>query len=132
MDTREARAARLGALIVATLVVGCANTAPPGRSELYGQRWYRTPIDTYPVLIQAVDGSSTTTVPKYVEPGPHRLMLQTTPGGAGFSDTVDFALDVKPCTRYYIVAVKANALDSNFTPRVDHQMPMGSSCKPAG
>ncbi|MEO7852246.1 MAG: hypothetical protein ABIR94_08330 [Rubrivivax sp.] len=132
MKTSTTRATALLVLVIAASVVGCANTWPPGRSELYGERWNTTDIDTYPVRIQSVDGSSSTTIPQYVEPGPRRLLLQTTPGGAGFRDTVTFVLDVKPCLRYYIVAVKANPLDTNFKPRVDHEMPLGSSCKRAG
>jgi hypothetical protein len=132
MKTFTTHAAALLVALIAASTVGCANTTPPGRSELHGERWNRTNIDTYPVSIQSVDGSSSTTIPQYVAPGPRRLLLQTTPGGAGYSDTVAFILDVKPCMSYNIVAVKANPLDANFTPRVDHEMPLGSSCKPAG
>jgi hypothetical protein len=107
---------------------GCAS-APVGQSELIGERYHVTNIDTYPVRIESVDGSSSTQRTQYVAPGMRRLTLQTVPGGAGFSDTVAFELDVKPCTRYYIVAVKANPLDSNFTPRVDYAMPLGSGCR---
>lgn len=122
----------LVALTAAVLAAGCANTTPPGRSELVGERYFLTNLDTYPVQIESVDGRSSTTVPKYVEAGPRRMTLRTVPGGAGFSDTVAFVLDVEPCTRYYIVAVKHNRLDSTFTPRVDYRMPLGSSCRPLG
>lgn len=118
------------ALATAFWVSGCANTTPPGRSELVGERWYVTNIDTYPVRIESVDGRSQTTVPQYVEPGLRRLTLQTVPGGAGFSDVVAFELDVKPCLRYYIVAQKASPLDSNFTPKIDYALPLGASCRP--
>ena len=117
-----------GCVGAALLLAGCAS-APPGQSELVGERWFKTPIDTYPVRIESVDGASSTLPVQYVAPGPHRLTLQTVPGGAGFSDIVAFELDVQPCTRYYIVAVKAHRLDSGFTPKVDHAMPLGSGCK---
>lgn len=130
MKILTSTASALTVAMIAMVTASCANTMP-GRSELYGERWNRTNIDTYPVQIQSVDGSSSTTVPQYVAPGQHRLLLQTVPGGAGFSDTVTFMLEVKPCMRYYIVAVKANPLDANFIPRVDHEMSLGSACKPS-
>ena len=72
---------------------------------------------------------SSTLSPQFVEPGTRRLVLRGPPGGAGFSAVESFTLEVKPCTRYYIVAVKANPLDTEFTPRVDFAMPLGSSCR---
>ena len=101
----------------------------PVDSQLLGERYFTTNIDTYPVHIASVDGQSTTVRPQLVEPGTRRLLLRGPPGGAGFSVVEPFMLDVKPCTRYYIVAVKANRLDTNFTPRVDYEMPLGSSCQ---
>jgi hypothetical protein len=109
------------------LVQACATS--PATSQLVGERYFVTNIDTYPVLIAAVDGSSSTISPKYVEPGVRRLVLQGPPGGAGVSAVEPFTLLVKPCIRYYIVAVKANALDTNFTPRVDFEQPLGSACR---
>ena len=118
------------AVAAAIVAAGCANTTPPGRSELVGERYYVTNLNTYPVRIESVDGRSSTTVPQYVEPGLHRLTLQTLPGGAGYSDVIAFTLDVKPCIRYYIVAVKEDRLDASFKPKVDYELPLGSSCKP--
>jgi hypothetical protein len=106
---------------------GCATG--PADSQLLGERYFVTNIDTYPVLIASVDGQSSTVRPQFVEPGMRRLVLQGPPGGAGFSAVEPFMLEVKPCTRYYIVAFKANRLDTKFTPRVDYEMPLGSSCK---
>ncbi len=110
------------------IVQGCATST--ATSQLVGERYFVTRIDTYPVLIASVDGSSSTISPKYVEPGVRRLVLQGPPGGAGFSAIEPSTLDVKPCTRYYIVAVKANPLDTQFTPKVDFEQPLGSSCRP--
>ena len=109
------------------LVQGCATN--PATSQLLGERYFLTPIDTYPVQIASVDGSSSTVTPKFVEPGVRRLLLRGPPGGAGVSAVESFTLDVKPCTRYYIVAVKANPLDTHFTPKVDFEQPLGSSCR---
>jgi hypothetical protein len=110
------------------IVQGCATS--PATSQLLGERFFVTHIDTYPVVIASIDGSSSTISPRFVEPGLRRLVLQGPPGGAGFGAVEPFMLDVKPCTRYYIVAVKANPLDTHFTPRVDFEQPLGSSCRP--
>lgn len=109
------------------LLAGCATN--PATSQLLGERYILTNIDTYPVQIVSVDGASSTVSPQRVEPGRRELLLRGPPGGAGFSAVESFTLDVQPCTRYYIVAVKANPLDTNFTPRIDHAMPLGSSCR---
>jgi hypothetical protein len=108
-------------------VQGCATSL--ATSQLLGELYFVTPIDTYPVLIASVDGSSSTISLKYVEPGVRRLVLEGPPGGAGVSAVQPFMLDVKPCIRYYIVAVKANALDTSFTPKVDFEQFLGSSCR---
>lgn len=115
------------ATVCAAFLHGCATS--PATSEVLGARYFLTHIDTYPVAIASVDGSSSTVTPKFVEPGMRRLVLQGPPGGARFGAVETFMLDVKPCTRYYIVAVKANPLDTNFTPKVDFEQPLGSSCR---
>ena len=117
----------LAALAGAALLQACATN--PATSELLGERYFVTNIDTYPLHIESVDGSSSTVRPQLVEPGTRRLVLRGPPGGAGFGEVQAFTLQVEPCMRYYIVAVKANPLDTQFTPRVDYAMPLGSSCR---
>jgi len=114
-------------IVAAMLLQGCGTTYP----QLVGTRYFVTNIDTYPVLISSVDGRSTLTVPAQVEPGLRRVTVQGPPGGAGNSELETFELDVKPCTRYYIVAVKANPLDSRFTPRIDFEQPLAGCTAPA-
>jgi len=115
------------AVICLPFVQGCATST--ATSQLVGERYFLTPIDTYPVQIASVDGSSSTVTPQFVEPGVRRLVLRGPPGGAGFSAVESFTLELKPCTRYYIVAVRANRLDTDFTPKVDFEQPLGSSCR---
>ncbi len=58
------------------------------------------------------------------------LTVQGPPGGAlgnGLERTL--ALEVAPCTRYYLVAVKENRLQSDFDIRVDYQEPV-PGCTP--
>jgi hypothetical protein len=117
------------AALSAALLGGCATA--PGTAELVGERYHRTSIDTYDVVVAAVDGKGTPLHGRvFVEPGRHELTVQgPTTLGSRYDDT-RFALDVKPCTRYYLVAVKGNRLLSEFKVRVDHEEPL-AICTPA-
>jgi hypothetical protein len=116
----------LGLACAATVVLqGCGTTY----SQLVGNRYFTTNMDTHPVLISSVDGTSTLIVPAQVSPGVRRVTVQGPPGGAGNSELETFSLDVKPCMRYYIVAFKVSPLDSRFTPKVDFEQPL-AGCRP--
>lgn len=117
---------RLACLLV-LLLQGCGTPRP----ELLGQRYFVTHLDTYPVLISSVDGKSSVNMPVLVDPGLRRIVVQGPPGGSGVTELEVFMLDVKPCTRYYIVAHKANRLDSRFTPKVDYQEALPGCTPPA-
>ncbi|MGA0609917.1 hypothetical protein [Caldimonas sp. KR1-144] len=125
----------LRALCLATaglLLAGCATGYH--YSELRGQRYFKAPIDTYPVIISKVDGKSTPIGgPVLVDPGQRAVTLQGPPGGAGKRnvDEVTLNMDVKPCTRYYIVAVKDNALNVDFKPKVDYEESIAGCTPPA-
>ena len=115
------------AAAVVALLQGCA--AGTTFSQLVGERYFLTRLDTYPVTILSVDGRSSILLTQYVEPGLRVLVLQGPPGGAGFSASETFELEVKPCMRYYIVALKLSPLDSNFQPQVDFMQPL-AGCSP--
>ena len=119
-------------LAATTIVAACAST-DYHYSQLSGMRYYRVPIDTYPVSIIRVDGvddardsararSPTRTRPVPGRPGLRQVTVQGPPGGAGgLGEQREFPLDVAPCTRYYLVAVRANAAGDDFTVRIDHR-----------
>ena len=135
----------LAVLATAAVVAACAST-DYHYSQLSGVRYYRVPIDTYPVSIIRVDGQDVLSGPlrrvpdlmdpyqrpvSLVEPGLRQVTVQGPPcgtGGVGELRTVP--LEIAPCTRYYLVAVKTTPLANDFTVRVDHQEPV-SGCTPA-
>ncbi|MEO6363146.1 MAG: hypothetical protein ABIO71_07945 [Caldimonas sp.] len=125
------RCAAAGVALAAGLSAGCAGDYH--FSQLSGKRHFRVPIDTYAVSIVRVDGKDTTFRPALVDPGVRRVTVQGPPGGSGgvgLERTI--ALDVEPCTRYFLVAVKTNPLAADFTVRVDYSEPVGGCTSPAG
>jgi hypothetical protein len=120
----------VGTLFAAGL--GACASAPYGYSQLDGHRYHRAPIDTHPLIISRVDGAST--LPgslTLVEPGPRKIVVQAFPTRfQRLGEERVFELDVAPCTRYYLVAVKANSLASDFDVKVDHQEPVGGCTAP--
>ena len=120
---------RIATAALALLLSGCASTGFH-YTELAGQRYFKTNLDTYPVLILSVDGRSFVGVPVQVDAGERSVLLQGPPTTVDLQLTQTMKLDVKPCTRYYLVAVKQSPLQNEFTPRVDFEEPM-PGCTPA-
>ena len=115
---------------VGAALAGCAST-DYHYSQLLGSRHYRVPIDTYAVSIVRVDGKDNTFRPAMVDPGLRQVTVQGPPGGAGgVGEERTIALQVAPCTRYYLVAVKTTPLASDFSIRVDYQEPVGGCTPP--
>ena len=124
--------ARAAAVAAAVMLAACAST-DYHFSQLVGKRYNRTPIDTYPVTIVRVDGKDTILRPVLVDPGLRKVVVQGPPGATGGSgEQREIALNVLPCTRYYLVAVRPNRLTSDFDVRVDYQEPLGGCTPPAG
>ena len=110
----------------AMLTAGCGTTY----SQISGSRYYRTNIDTYPVSVVKIDGRGELRNPAYVEPGIRQVTVQAPPGGGhSYGEQQTITLDVKPCMRYWLVAVKEGPLSSKFTTKVDHEETI-SGCSP--
>ncbi|HKX41253.1 MAG TPA: hypothetical protein VJO99_08855 [Burkholderiaceae bacterium] len=117
-------------LFAAAVLVGCAS-AGYHYSQLDGHRYYKAPIDTHAVQIVRVDGKDTVFSPVEVDPGLRQVTVQGPPTSTsryGEQRTID--LNVAPCTRYYLVAVKDNRLLNDFTVKVDYQEPIGGCTPP--
>jgi hypothetical protein len=121
---------RAAAAVCAVTLAACAST-DYHYSQLYGDRYFKTPIDTYAVTILRVDGKDTASSPVLVDPGVRRVTVQGPRGGGNhLGDEKDISLDIRPCTRYWLVAVRSNRLDSDFTVRIDYEEPVGGCTPP--
>ncbi|MEO5844890.1 MAG: hypothetical protein ABIQ33_08605 [Caldimonas sp.] len=118
-------------LAILAALAACAST-DYHYSQLSGKRYYRAPIDTYDVTIVRVDGKDTVLRPVPVDPGLRKIVVQGPPGGAArLGEQREIALEIRPCTRYYLVAVKQNKLAADFDVRVDYEEPVGGCTPPA-
>jgi hypothetical protein len=119
----------LSTLLAAALLAGCAS---PPYARLEGERYYQTRLDTYPVIVSAVDGSSTSAhIPVLVEPGRHDVRVQALPNRVQrFGEIRTVSLDLAPCTRYWLVAVKTSPLATDFDVKVDHSEPIAGCAVP--
>lgn len=110
---------------LATALAACAGLPRPF-SQIDGQKYRLTAIDTYPVQIIRVDDRDTIDSPVFVDPGLRTVTVQGPPDGVhrlGEQRVID--LNVAPCTRYHLVAVKPNRLLTDFSVKVDYQEPIG-------
>ena len=121
---------KLAAAAAAPLVlVACASTYH--YSQISGQRYFRAPIDTYPVSIVRVDGKDNVFRPAAVDPGLRQITVQGPPGGANrIGEERTISLEVAPCTRYYLVAFKPNRLAADFQVKVDYTEHVGGCTPP--
>jgi hypothetical protein len=100
-------------------------------SQISGRKYHVSAIDTYSISILRVDGRSTILHPTPVDPGRRMILVQGPPDGVSLEGRQrEIAIDVKPCTRYYLVAVKNTRLSSDFDVRVDYEEPVGGCTPP--
>jgi hypothetical protein len=114
-------------LSAALVLAGCATTEV---SYLDGRRYNRAEMHTYDVIIESVDGRSTLAYPVRVDPGRHKVVLQAPPvAGAKQGTLRTIELDVEPCKRYHLMAVRPNALSPEWEPKVDYVADLGCTGK---
>ena len=118
-------------IAAAALVIALTGCASYHYSQVSGERFNVTNIDTFPVTINRIDGvsplSGESILP--VNPGVRTIQVQGPANVTSPGEFRDITIDVKVCTRYYIVAFKPSRLMSDFTPRIDHEMPV-PGCTP--
>jgi len=116
---------RLGLISAAAALAlaGCATPTP--FSYIDGNKYHRAEMNTYSVIVLDVDGKSYLQHPVMVEPGRRVIRVQGPPGTRlGRGEDRTFTLDVKPCTHYYLKAVKTSPIDDDFVPMVDYELPI--------
>lgn len=113
---------KLASIAAVAALAGCTTTP---FAYIDGNKYFKTEMFTYSVIVLDVDGRSDVRNPVMVEPGRKVIRVQGPPA-AGFiqGEVRAITLDVKPCTRYYLKAVKENQLQQNFVPQVDYQEPI--------
>ena len=111
---------------LAVLLAACATTDT--FSYIQGQRWTKAELNTFDVTIIRIDDKDYIQRgydPIRIEPGLHKIVVQGPPtAGFRFGEQRTLTLDVKPCTRYWLEAKKANALSQDFEPRVNYAEPI--------
>lgn len=118
--------AKLASAVAVLALAGCAT---PPFSYIDGNRYFRTDYHAYSVIVLDVDGRSDVRNPVMIEPGRKVIRVQGPPAtGFPYGEIRAFTLDVKPCTRYYLKAVKKNSLEQDFEPQVDYVEPI-AGCK---
>ena len=114
------------ALAAVSLLAGCATTP---FSYIDGRRYHVAELNSYSVIVLDVDGRSETRNPIMVDPGPRVIRVQGPPaGGFRYGEIRTISVDIKPCMRYYLKAVKKNSLEQDFEPAVDYVEPI-AGCK---
>lgn len=120
---------RLLAVLMPGVLAACASGYH--YSQLSGQKYNVTNLNNYPVIINRIDGQSPLVGEPYVpvNPGPRTIEVQGPPNLTNPGEYRSITIDVKVCTRYYIVAFKPERLTSDFTPQIDYEMPV-PGCTP--
>ncbi|MBS0447299.1 MAG: hypothetical protein JSR59_15270 [Proteobacteria bacterium] len=99
-------------------------------SQIEGTKYHKAEMNTFPVTILSIDGKSSPLRRIQVDPGVRHIVVQAPPvPGQRLTNERSIDLAVAPCTLYYLVATKQNALSHDFDVKVDYQEPL-SGCTP--
>lgn len=116
----------LVACVAALAIGGCGATAERDQARFGETRW----IETHPVTIVEADGVKLEPGWTLLAPGARKLTVEM-PQSAGFArgERRSFELNVKPCTRYWLVATRDARTPSPYEIRVDHEQRV-QACTP--
>ena len=108
-------------------LAGCGSTARDVA------RFQGTAVEAFAVQIVAVDGTPVAGNGAPMEPGLRKVTVQM-PAAAGFKvgDQRTIDLDVKACTKYWLVAQRDNRVGPQFDVRVDHEQRVHSCARRVG
>lgn len=117
------------ALLAATASLAIAGCATPTFSYIDGNKYFQAEMNSYSVIVLDVDGTHYARNPVMIDPGRRVVRVQGPPSpGFTYGESRSITLEVKPCTRYYLKAVKKNSIEQDFTPMVDYEEPI-SGCR---
>ena len=113
-------------VLVVALGAACTVSAQPAKwgptwSEVSGERYSRVAKNTFPAIVKSVDGRHYTNRVVKVEPGAHRVVVQS-PNRKGFhgsDQAMEFAIE--PCVRYYINAEFETSVGAAWTPVIAYK-----------
>jgi hypothetical protein len=125
----SASSIRCAAAAAALAVLAGCSTAPLSFLD-DRQVYHPTALNRYPVRVVAIDGASTIFHPQPITTGNHLVTFDAQPV-AGFSVPVQktFAMEIAPCTRYYVAAQRTSPLLQDWTLVVEETGPV-SGCDP--
>jgi hypothetical protein len=122
--------------LTAVVLAGCAAVPPEDRyqkgvsSYVTGAVYYRANANVYPVRIDAIDGETNVGQWALVQPGMRTFrLIGPPPPGLNNGPVQEAKLEIKPCTRYWIAAYKADSMKNEFQPVIDYQEPL-AGCAP--
>ncbi len=112
---------KLASIAAVTALAGCATPF----SYIDGNRYFVAELHSSSVVVLDVDGRHDTRNPVMVDPGVRVIRVQgPAPSGFRFGEVRSLTIDVKPCNRYYLKAVRQNSLQLDFVPEVDYVQPI--------
>lgn len=90
----------------------------PTWSELTGARYSKATMHREPAIIKSVDGRNYTNRVARIDPGKHRVVVQSSYRKGSHSTDRVMTLVIAPCQRYYINAQFASSVGSEWAPVV--------------
>lgn len=114
-----------GVLAVTVFATGMASGQPakwgPTWSELSGARYSKVAKNTFHAIVKSVDGRHYTDRVVKVEPGVHRIVVQS-PNRKGFHGSDEaMELAIEPCVRYYINAEFETSVGAAWKPVIAYK-----------
>jgi hypothetical protein len=93
----------------------------PTWSELSGERYSKVAKNTFHAIVKSVDGRHHTGKVVKVEPGVHRVVVQS-PNRQGFRGSDEaMELAIEPCMRYYINAEFESSVGAAWKPVIAYR-----------
>jgi hypothetical protein len=120
------KTALAGGVVTVALCAAATVSAQPAKwgptwSELSGERYSKVAKNTFHAIVKSVDGRHYTDKVVKVEPGVHRVVVQS-PNRKGFKGSDEaMELAIEPCVRYYINAEFETSVGAAWKPVIAYK-----------